>query len=189
MDCDKLQFAELLGVTDSTAYQYGAELRRMVSTFQLNHISVLRVRDLLSIDHKSGDRHDLTEAEYLVNAPITRQEFLLTDIGKYDAEAHMKSDEGVRRTYHGYMRSLIRLDLQGLGAQEGQTPESTGGHQAEQAHLSRKARKKVLSTIAKRMMSNGAVRDMLHVLETSSKDDDLTCQKFSALVEDRKSVV
>jgi pyoverdine/dityrosine biosynthesis protein Dit1 len=170
MDCDKLQFTELLGVTDSTAYQYGAELRRMVSTFQLNHISLLRVRDLLSTDHS-----DLTEAEYLIDAPNTRQEFLLTDIGKYDAEAHVKSDEVVRRTYHGYMRSLIKLDLQDLGAQEGQTLENTDAHEAEQAYLSRKARKKILSAIAKRMMSNGAVRNILYVLRTFLKGDGLNC--------------
>jgi len=105
------KFTELLGVTDTTAYQYGAEVRRMVSSFQLDHISFFRVRDLLSNDRKSSDTSDLSEAEYLVDAPITRDKFLSTDIGNHDAEAHMKSDEGVRRMYHAYMRSLIKLDL------------------------------------------------------------------------------
>src|ERR1700733_9271677 len=81
-------FAELLGVTDSAAYRYGAELRRMVSSFQLHHISFLRVQHLLSNDRKSsGDTSDLSEAKYLFNAPITGEEFLSTDIGNFDADA------------------------------------------------------------------------------------------------------
>jgi len=131
----------------------------MVSSFQLDHISFLRVRDLLSNDRKSGGTSDLSEAEYLADAPITREEFLSTNVGNHDAEAHMKSNEAVRHTYHAYMRSLMRSELEGQESEEGQTPGTTGRNEADQANLSREeAREQRLSGIAKRMMSNGAVR-------------------------------
>lgn len=148
------KFAELLGVTDSTAFRYNAELRRMVSSLQLRHISFVRVQGLLSGRRKSSYLSDLSEAEYLFNAPITREQFLSTDIGNYDAEAHIKSDEGALRTYRGYLR-FLKLDLEGRDAQ---VLKKSSGNQAEQAYLSRKTREKLLSTIAKRMMGNRAVR-------------------------------
>jgi hypothetical protein len=126
----------------------------MVSSLQLGHLSFVRVQDLLSSGSKPGDLSDLSEAEYLVNAPITRKEFLSTDIGNYDAEALIKSDESARRTYCGYLR-FHRLDLEG---REALIMKQSGGQEVEQASLSRRTCKKLLGTIAKRIMENAAVR-------------------------------
>jgi len=151
---DHDKFAELLGVTDCAAFRYNAELRRMASLFRLRHISFVRVRDLLPSGHGSDDLHDLNEDEHLVNAPITREEFLSTDIGNYNAEAHVKFDEDALRKYRGYLRSL-KLDLEG---REAQMWQKFSGHEARQTNLSRKTRDKLVSATADRMMENGAVR-------------------------------
>lgn len=148
------EFAELLGVTDSTAFQYNAELRRMVSSLHLRHISFVRVQDLLLSGSEPSDSSDLSEAEYLINAPRTREEFLSTDIGNYDADALIKSDENARRTYCGYLR-FHRLDLEG---REALIMKQSSGQEVDQASLSHRSRKKLLGTIAKRIMENAAVR-------------------------------
>ena len=65
----------------------------------------------------------------------------------------IKSNEGVRHTYNAYMRSLMR------SAPESQTPETTGRNETDRGSSSQEeAREQRVGGIAKRMLSNGAVR-------------------------------
>ena len=139
-------------MTDRTAYRYNAELRKMVKDLKLTHIVFVRVQELLANNHATGDIVDMNEDDYLVRAPKTREEFLATDIGNWDVEEQLKTDEGTLRTYRGYLR-FLKLDLeerQNLPAENETEGLSFKG-------LSRKAREKVIGGIAKKMMGNGAV--------------------------------
>ena len=143
---------ELLGVTDSTAFKYNAELRRVVKDLKLSHIRFVRVQELISNKHKTGDIVDMSEADYLVQAPKTREEFLATDIGNWDVEEQLKTDEGTLRTYRGYLR-FLKLDLE----DRNNLPVEDDKEGASFQGLSRKAKEKIIGGIAKKMMGNGAV--------------------------------
>ena len=153
---------ELLGVTDSTAFKYNAELRRMVKDLKLSHINFVRVQELISNKHQSGDIVDMSEDDYVVQAPKTRKAFLATDIGNWDVEEQIKTDEGTLRTYRGYLR-FLKLDLE--NQEHLAADDEKGG--ASFRGLSRKAKDKAIGNIAKKMMSNGAVSVILHLARMS----------------------
>ena len=97
--------------TRATEYRYNAELRRMVKDLKLTHIVFVRVQELPSNNHATGDIVDMNEDDYLVRSPKTREEFLATDIGNWDIEEQLKTDEGILRTYRGYL-CFLKLDLE-----------------------------------------------------------------------------
>jgi hypothetical protein len=139
-------------VTDSTAYKYNAELRKMVKDLKLTHIAFVRVQDLISSKDKTGDIVDMSEDDYVVQAPKTREAFLATDIDNWNVEEQIKTDEGTLRTYRGYLR-FLKLDLE-----DRQTlPLDNAKEGASFRGLSRKAKEKIIGNIAKKMMGNGAV--------------------------------
>ena len=82
----------------------------MVKDLKLTHIVFVRVQELPSNNHATGDIVDMNEDDYLVRSPKTREEFLATDIGNWDVEEQLKTDEGILRTYRGYLR-FLKLDL------------------------------------------------------------------------------
>ena len=139
-------------MTDSTAFKYNAELRRIVKDLKLSHIRFVRVQELISNNHKTGDIVDMSETDYLVQAPKTREEFLGTDIGNWDVEEQLKTDEGTLRTYRGYLR-FLKLDLE----DRNNLPVENDKEGASFQGLSRKAKEKIIGNIAKKMMGNGAV--------------------------------
>jgi len=139
-------------VTDSTAYKYNAELRKMVKDLKLKHIAFVRVQELVSSKEKTGDIVDMSEDDYVVQAPKTREAFLATDIDNRNIEEQIKTDEGTLRTYRGYLR-FLKLDLE-----DRQTlPLDNDKEGASFRGLSRKAKEKIIGNIAKKMMGNGAV--------------------------------
>ena len=171
---------ELLGVTDSTAYRYNAELRRMVKDLKLSHINFVRVQELISNKHQTGDIVDMSEDDYVVQAPKTREAFLATDIGNWDVEEQIKTDEGTLRTYRGYLR-FLKLDLE---SQQHLGVEGDKGGPSFQ-RLSRKAKEKVIGNIAKEMMGNGAVSVIPPHANVDPPALVLLCtspQRFSSLV-------
>ncbi|KAG8951753.1 hypothetical protein FRC03_012393 [Tulasnella sp. 419] len=152
---DGVVYAELLGVSDRTVYQYNAALRCLVQQLGLNHISFVRVSDL----HRaaSPDKNyvlpvfsaDLSEEEYVASAPIDRSKFLARDIGPYNLEESLANDIGVLRTYRGYLK-FLKQDL----ADSHLLKDDNG------KLLSRNQRDKVIGGIAKEMIKNGADEDM-----------------------------
>ncbi|KAG8927084.1 hypothetical protein FRC02_008475 [Tulasnella sp. 418] len=148
---DGVVYAELLGVSDRTVYQYNAALRCLVQQLGLNHISFVRVSDL----HRaaSPDKNyvlpvfsaDLSEEEYVASAPIDRSKFLARDIGPYNLEESLANDIGVLRTYRGYLK-FLKQDL----ADSHLLKDDNG------KLLSRNQRDKVIGGIAKEMIKNGA---------------------------------
>ena len=138
-------------MTDSIAYKYNAELRKMVNDLKLSHINFVRVQELVSDQHTTSDIVDVSEDDYVVQAPKTRQAFLATDIGNWDVEEKLKTDEGILRTYRGYLR-FLKLDLE---PRQNFTVEDK--EVASFVELSGKAQRRVIGSVAKQMLGNGAV--------------------------------
>lgn len=156
--------SELLGVSDATVYQYNAELRKLAEELNLSHIQFVRVQDLLlagaakacntesEIPRPTGH---LSESGYVANASETRRAFSLVNIGDFDPNHQIKSDEGALRTYQGYLR-FLKLDLEGSQL----LIRNMDGHVSKTdspVRVSRRERERIISGIAKQMMANGAV--------------------------------
>jgi len=160
---------ELLDVSDSTAHRYNAELCSMIKDFGLSHISFVRVQELLSSNKETaaGDTEDMTEDDYLVEAPQFREALSSIDIGNWSVEDQIKGDEGNLRTYSGYMR-FLEFDCeerQNIPVKNGAGKE--GGVSFQK--LSRKAQKRFIHGLAQKMMINGAVSIIVNVVPPSRK--------------------
>lgn len=155
---DGIVYGDFLGVADKTAYQYNVELRRIANELQLSHIDFVSVQDLLPSFPGRSYRGPAAqaEAEYLANAPRVREAFLSMDVGAYDADEHMKSDEGAVTTYRGYLR-FLKLDLDGsdrfLKSSSANDAAGLAGASQGSGRLSRKAREKQITIIARQMMA------------------------------------
>lgn len=189
--------SELLGVSDATVYRYNAELRKLVKGLGLSHIRFVRIQDLLPIAATKTFRTDvqthppmgdLSECDYVANAPETRRAFLSVDIGNFNPDHDIKSDEGILRTYQGYLR-FLKLDLE----ESQMFIKPKGSHVSgndSPARVSRRERERITSRIAKQMMNNGAVCFALFPIKKTSfmfcslfDTLDHPQQRFSALVE------
>jgi hypothetical protein len=100
----------------------------------------------------------MSEDDYVLQAPKTRQAFLATNIGNWDVEEQIKTDEGTLRTYRGYLR-FLKLDFENQQHLPVEDDKEGAGFQG----LSRKAKEKVIKNIVKKMMSNGAVSVIPHL--------------------------
>ncbi|KAF8310285.1 hypothetical protein DL93DRAFT_2157882 [Clavulina sp. PMI_390] len=154
---DGIVYGELVGVPDARVYQYNAELRSVVRRIGLSHIRFVRMRDLLRPDQiaLAKDSEDISEEEYVAEAPPTRAAFLSTDIGAYDVDEHIKSDVGVLRTYQGYMK-FLQLDLERPEKSRTPSPVSDSSSSGSSGPTGRRHWKKNIGTIAKNMLANGA---------------------------------
>jgi len=83
----------------------------MIKDLGLSHISFVRVQNLLSGSGTADNTDDMTEGEYFVEAPQFRQSLSTIDIGNWNVEEQIKTDEGTLRTYCGYVR-FIELDIE-----------------------------------------------------------------------------
>jgi len=136
----------------------------MIKDFGLSHISFVRVQELLSSNKETaaGDTSDMTEEDYLLEAPQFREALSSIDIGNWSVEDQIKGDEGNLRTYSGYMRFLefdceerqnISVKNSGAGKEGG----------VSFRELSRKAQKRFIHGLAQQMMINGAVSNIVNV--------------------------
>jgi hypothetical protein len=131
----------------------------MIRDFGLSHISFIRVQDLLPNVRTACDAADMTEGDYLVEAPQFRQALSATDIGSWDVEDQIKTDEGTLRTYCGYVR-FLELDVE----EHQNIPVADGKQGVSFRELSRKAQKRYIHVVAKKMMDNGAVSIIVNVV-------------------------
>ncbi|KAF8320660.1 hypothetical protein DL93DRAFT_2224393 [Clavulina sp. PMI_390] len=147
---DGIVYSELLGISDVTAYQYNAALRTMTSDLGLIHLKFARVKDLLQKSRISSSGHvaeQLSEEEYCALAAATRKEFLESSCALESTPDNMiTSDEGTLRTYRGYLR-FLQLDLR---------DSSLHGDGRVIGSLSRRERERIIGSIAKEMIENGA---------------------------------
>lgn len=136
----------------------------MIKDFGLSHISFVRVQELLSSNKETaaGDTSDMTEEDYLVEAPQFREALSSIDIGTWSVEDQIKGDEGNLRTYSGYMR-FLEFDCE----ERQNIPVKNGGAGREGGvsfrELSRKAQKRFIHGLAQQMMINGAVSIIVNV--------------------------
>jgi len=131
----------------------------MIKDFGLSHISFIRVQDLLSNRRTASDTADMTEDDYLVEAPQFRKALSATDIGSWNVEDQIKTDEGTLRTYCGYVR-FLELDVE----EHQNIPVTDGKEGVSFRESSRKAQKRYIHAVAKKMMDNGAVSIIVNAI-------------------------
>ncbi|KAF8886932.1 Pyoverdine/dityrosine biosynthesis protein-domain-containing protein [Infundibulicybe gibba] len=141
---DGIVYGEILGRSDSLVYQYNAGLRSLISNLSLEHITFVRVADLLDSSSILLDDR-MTESEYVNSIPSVRKQFLGHVVPGYDLDTAIKNDYGTLMTYRGYLKFLVS-DLDGTNMLKGPSGE----------HLSRKSQERVRRTVARMMLENGA---------------------------------
>ncbi|KAF5363134.1 hypothetical protein D9758_008353 [Tetrapyrgos nigripes] len=141
---DGIVYGELLGQSDANVYQYNSELRKICVENRLEHLTFVRLVDLLQEGPLSANSNEMTPEEYVRDAPIIRSQFLAHDISHYNIEDSISKDSGVIRTYRGYLK-FLELDLDGTSMM--MDPDGNP--------LSGKQRDKVRRQLAKKMIVNG----------------------------------
>lgn len=114
----------------------------------------VRVADLL---HRSPGHftEEVTEEEYINSIPLIRAKFLAHVVQGFDLEGALKVDYGVLMTYRGYLK-FLELDL-------AESPLMRG---REGSVLSSNQKDRLRRTVAKQMLTNGAV-SIFHPVATS----------------------
>ncbi|KAF5318287.1 hypothetical protein D9758_018885 [Tetrapyrgos nigripes] len=156
---DGIVYGELLEQDDASVYLYNAELRKICVESNLNHITFVRLADLIEGDVVSVDSNEMTLEEYVRYAPIIRSHFLAHDISCYNIEDSIRNDSGVLRTYRGYLK-FLELDLDGTSVMMDTNENPLSGKQKE----------KIRQQLAKKMIVHG------------TKFSDLVQAKFPSCV-------
>ncbi|KAF1951536.1 Clavaminate synthase-like protein [Byssothecium circinans] len=98
---DGLVYNDLLGVPDPVVWNYGKQLRALTKARNYQHIDFARLKDLLAVDHLTGDFDDMSYAAAAQGWEEVKR------------ESYVKDDENKRLTYCGYLK-FLELDLASL---------------------------------------------------------------------------
>ncbi|KAF2137129.1 uncharacterized protein K452DRAFT_322036 [Aplosporella prunicola CBS 121167] len=160
---DGIVYSDLVGVPDSTVWEYGEHLRQMAIKLDCTSIHFARLSMMPSLRTKlpSGLLEYTDSASYEKVAPLVRDQLIATFSERdYDVNKEIATDESIRATYMGYLKYLSR-DLRKLGQPSGEASDSSGGSNysgssdSDVSTGSRKAFKRKVSKVAKQMLARG----------------------------------
>jgi alpha-ketoglutarate-dependent taurine dioxygenase/pyoverdine/dityrosine biosynthesis protein Dit1 len=150
---------DLLHVSDETVWKYGEALRQMAVRIGCTSIHFSRISQMPGLNFKGIPANLITNLngeKYQKLAPLARRK-LVEQYGEpnFDVDAYIASDPAVKSTYLGYLK-FLELDLAGERVTSSSSEESESS--MEKKSESRKAFRKRIQVIAKKMISRGKVR-------------------------------
>ncbi|GME45907.1 Taurine catabolism dioxygenase TauD/TfdA [Neofusicoccum parvum] len=160
---DGIVYSDLLGVSDSTVWEYGERLRQMAIELDCTSVHFARLSMMPSLKGKlPADLLDYADtASYEKVAPMVRDQLVATFSDRdYDVNKHIAADESVKATYMGYLKYLSR-DLRKPGEHSGEASDSSGASNysgssdSDASAGSRKAFKRKVSKVSKQMIARG----------------------------------